>query len=262
MLTSRTLLLALAGCIVGIVFAVVRTTASPSGSASAAPVVAATPVEVAPSAKALAPVGSPALTAAKTTASLGSVEDLVAGADVPTEVLVAGLDSEDPVVVADAASAIVGRGAVDVLPVLIQEDVIARPKAAPSLIYAMGRLAAKAGSAERKETVDRLLALMAQEKKRGAQESGGNLLQIYEALGDAGDARAIAPLERELLDPSVPTAPKVVVVQALVALRATQSLPALEKVAAQLAASTKTGFEAELERDLLAVIREALVQLS
>ena len=68
--------------------------------------------------------------------------------------------------------------------------------------------------------VDRLLALLAAEKQRGAQESLGNMIQIYEALGDTGDARAIAPLERELLDASVPTAPKVVIVQSLVALRA------------------------------------------
>lgn len=257
MTKSRTLLLVIAGVIVGVVIAVVRMSAQPSSGAKAA-TVSAVPAKTTTSvaaAKATVAEAEPAPTAVE-----------VGGAgidtDATTDVLVAGLDSEDPVVVAEAANALVGRGAIDVLPVLVDANVIARPKAAPSLIYAMGKLAAKAAPAERTATVDRLLALMAEEKQRGAQESQGNLLQIYEALGDSGDARAIAALERELLDPSVPTAPKVVVVQALVALRATSSRPTLEKVAAQLASTTATGFEADLQRDLLAVIREALVQLS
>jgi hypothetical protein len=261
MLKSRALLIALTGCIVGIVIAVVRMSSSPAASPAPTATLAATPVEVASAQPAAAPTAARVATMPGAPASPASVDDVVAE-HAPTDVLVAGLDSEDPIVVAEAANALVGRGAVDVLPVLVEEDVIARPKAAPSLIYAMGRLAAKAGPKERAAAVDRLLALMAEEKKRGAQESQGNLLQIYEALGDTGDARAIAPLERELLDASVATAPKVVVVQALVALRATQSRPTLEKLAAQLASSTKTGFEAELEHDLLAVIREALVRLS
>lgn len=180
-----------------------------------------------------------------------------------TIVLLTALDSRDPVVVAEAASGLVSRGAVAALPVLVDHDVIGRPWAAPSIIDAMGRLASVAPPEQRTEAVERLIALMREEKLRGAQESQGNLLQIYEALGLTGDPKAVPPLEQELADPSVPTAPKLVVVQALVALRSTSSRPVLERLASQLVTAPSTdSFEAELRRDLLAAIREALVKLS
>ncbi len=165
--------------------------------------------------------------------------------------------------VAEAANGLVSRSAVAALPVLVDHDVIKRPWAAPSIIDAMGRLAAIAPPEQRTEAVDRLIALMHEEKVRGAQESQGNLLQIYEALGLSGDPRAVPPLEQELVDPTVKTAPKLVVVQALVALRSTSSRPLLERLASQLVTVPSTdSFEAELRRDLLAAIREALVKLS
>src|SRR6185503_15570033 len=84
-----------------------------------------------------------------------------------------------------------------------------------SVVHALGRLGAIAGDDERATAVDRLLAMMTEEKRRGAPESAGNLLQIYEALGDIGDARAAGPLEDELLDDGIARAAKVVVVHAL-----------------------------------------------
>jgi len=147
--------------------------------------------------------------------------------------------------------------------VLVAYDVAGRPAAALAIIDAMGRIGAVADPAQRGDVVDRLLALLQDEKRRGARESQGNVLQIYEALGQLGDPRAVAPLERELLDPTVGLAPKSVVVQALVALRAQRSRGALEQLRAQLEASADgVGFEAELRRELLATIRAALVQLS
>ena len=135
--------------------------------------------------------------------------------------------------------------------------------AAPSVIDALGRLGARATPEERSEVVDHLVALMHAEKRRGAVESQGNLLQIYEALGATGDPRAIPPLEQELVDPSVGTAPKVVVVQSLVALQATQSRGVLERLHAELAAlTTDGGFEAQLRAELIAAIQDALVKLS
>jgi len=179
------------------------------------------------------------------------------------EVLVAGLDADDAVVVAEAANGLIARGAVSALSVLVAYDVLGRPWAAPSIIAALGRLGAVAEREQRADVTERLLALMAEEKRRGARESQGNLLQIYEALGESGDPHAVPPLERELVDPTVGTAPRVVVVQALVALRAQRSRGVLEQLRDQLATSAEgVGFEAELRRDLLTAIRDALVQLS
>jgi hypothetical protein len=178
-------------------------------------------------------------------------------------VLLAGIESTDAVVVAESTNALVAHGAIWTLPALIEQDVLARPYAAPSIIDALGRIGALAPPEQRGEVVDRLVALMRTEKTRGSQESLGNLIQIYEALGHTGDPRAIEPLEHELVDRTVPTAPKVVIVQSLVALRATRSLSVLQRLGAELSApSTATGFEAELQRDLLGAIRDALVKLS
>lgn len=177
-------------------------------------------------------------------------------------VLLAGVESSDAVVVAESTNALVARGAVGALPVLIDHDVLRRPAAAPSIIDAIGRLSAVAAPEQRAEAVDHLVALLREEKTRGAVESQGNTIQIYEALGQTGDARAIGPLETELQDPTVPTAPKVVIVQALVALRATRSIGILERLQTAIASSTAVGFEAELQRDLLAAIHDALARLS
>jgi len=211
------------------------------------------------------PVAAPAPkpVAMKAASSTVPTLDDVMAIDAPTDVLVTALADADAIVVGEAVNALVAREAHAAIPALLAIDVIARPKAAPSLIYALGKLATNAEPADREAAVDKLLALMAAEKKRGAQESQGNLLQIYEALGDTGDVRAIAPLERELLDATVPTAPKVVVVQALVALQAHDSRPAMEQLATQIAPSpVDTSFEAELRRDLLSILQKAITQLT
>ncbi len=179
------------------------------------------------------------------------------------DVLVAALSSTDAVVVAEAANGLVARGALSALPALVEIDVAARPWAAPSVIYALGKIAANADAEDRATAVDRLLALLASEKTRASNEALANLLHIYEALGHTGDARAIGPLEAELVDARVATAPKVVIVQALVALGARQSRSTLERVRDELAPTVAgDDFEAMVRRDLLAAIREALVQLS
>jgi hypothetical protein len=192
-----------------------------------------------------------------------TIDDVLAAGAEDSGELVAAIASRDAVIVAEATNALVAGRHVSALPALVAFDVIGRPWAAPSIIDALGRLGAIAAPEDRATVVARLVALLQEEKRRGAVESQGNLLQIYEALGLTGDRRAIEPLERELVDPAVGIAPKVVVVQALVALRATQSRGLLERLYAQLETSAAgIGFEAELRRDLLAVIREALVQLS
>ena len=67
----------------------------------------------------------------------------------PIDVLVAALSSTDAVVVAEAANGLVARGALSALPSLVEIDVAARPWAAPSVIYALGKIAAKADAEDR-----------------------------------------------------------------------------------------------------------------
>lgn len=261
---------ALAGAAaLGVVLVLSHAAAQPT---HAAPAVAAAPVAPASNAKAAntAPARPSTIVAPKiepATDSAPAIEEVLQaqGATTPgtIDLLVAGLASEDAVVVAEAANGLVARGALSALPSLVEIDVVARPWTAPSIIYAIGHIAAKADAEDRALAVDRLLALLASEKERASPEASANLLHIYEALGHTGDARAIAPLERELVDARVATAPKVVIVQALVALGARQSRATLERTLAELA-PTAIGddFEAVLRRDLAAAIREALVQLS
>ncbi|MGE0404501.1 MAG: hypothetical protein AB7T06_47770 [Kofleriaceae bacterium] len=254
-----------------VVFALSRAT----HEATATPVVAppvptATATTAAPAATRTAAIASaPAAAAAgdviaAPASPAPSIDDVMqAQASGAIDVLVAGLSATDAVVVAESANGLVARGALSAIPSLVELDVVARPWAAPSVIYAMGRLAALASDEERGLAVERLLALLAAEKERNSPEALANLLHIYEALGHTGDARAIAPLEHELADRRVATAPKVVVVQALVQLGARQSKPALERALVELA-PTLVGddFEAAVRRDLEAAIREALVQLT
>lgn len=236
--------------------------AAPSAQVAANPPAPTAPIQP-PSATGTRPTtGTPSAGAEAPT-----IEDVVRartdGSPEGMAVLLAGIESTDAVVVAESTNALVAFGAIWTLPALLEQDVLARPWAAPSIIDALGRISALAPPEQRSEVVDRLLALMRTEKTRGSQESLGNLIQIYEALGHTGDPRAVEPLERELLDRTVPTAPKVVIVQSLVALRATRSTAVLERLGAELSApSTATGFEAELQRDLLGAIRDALVKLS
>ena len=88
------------------------------------------------------------------------------------------------------------------------------------------------------------------------------MLYVYEALGRTGDPRAAAPLTDELADAQVGTAAKVVVVEALVRLGASGSRAALTALRARLvAAPSADAFEAELERELIAAIDQALATL-
>ena len=252
----RALVFAVVGVAVVVLATSVRGTTDDSTAAHATPAASAAPAPLA------APPASPAVVEAAPAAS--PVDDVLAArGNLPTDELVAAVASKDAVVVAEAVNVLIERRAVSALPELVAFDVIGRPWAAPSVIHALGRLGAVATPEDRADVVARLVALLHEEKRRGAVESQGNLLEIYEALGHTGDPSAIEPLERELVDPAVGTAPKVVVVQALVTLGATQSRALLEQLQAQLeTAAAGVGFEAELQRDLLAVIREALVQLS
>lgn len=254
----------------GVVFVLARAAREPTATAAPAATTAPATVERAtPSApETSVAIPTPTVSADVAVAEAApSIDDVLAaqGSTEPgtIDVLVAGLSSTDAVVVAEAANGLVARGALSAVPALVELDVVARPWAAPSAIYAMGQIAAKAEAEDRTTVVDRLLALLASEKQRPSPEALANLLHIYEALGQTGDARAIAPLEAELVDARVATAPKVIIVQALVALGARQSRATLERVRDQLA-PTATGedFEAAVRRDLLAAIREALVQLS
>ncbi len=176
-----------------------------------------------------------------------------------TRTLIDSLSSSDEVVVAEAANALVERRATEAIAPLARIDLTTAAGSGLSIIDALGRLGAVAGDDDKSVAVDRLLAMLAEEKARGARESPANLLQIYEALGQTKDPKAAPALEAELLDETVPRAPKVVIVGALVAIGQASSRGALEKAhAIESAARGADDFEEEIRVELVGAIAKAL----
>lgn len=215
----------------------------------------------APAPSSIAPRRAPAMAAAPGTAEVAreraSAE--VARADAgprSTDALLAALGSSDPFVVLDAADDLAARKATRALPILGAIDIRKGPHSAPSVIDALGRLAAVADAGDRKTATDRLLALLAQERVRSAPESAGNVLAIYEALGHTLEPRAAAALEGELLDPSVTHSAKTVVVEALVRLRQPSSGPPLRALQRELSVFVAPDALAEEVRGELALAVE------
>lgn len=177
-----------------------------------------------------------------------------------TDALIAALKSPDAVVVAEATKELIERRATRAIDALAEIELSDAAGSGLSIIDALGRLGALADGDERTQAVERLLAQLASEKQRAAPESPGNLLQLYEALGRTGDARAAQALEAELVDPEVGRAPKVVIVQSLVWLAQPSSRAALEKARKYQAETLATDdFDAELRSELLAAIDAALM---
>jgi hypothetical protein len=179
-----------------------------------------------------------------------------------TDALIAALKSPDAVVVAEATKTLIERRATRAIDALAEIELSDAAGSGLSIIDALGRLGALADGDERTQAVERLLAQLASEKQRAAPESPGNLLQLYEALGRTGDARAAKALEQELVDPEVGRAPKVVIVQSLVWLAQASSRAALEQARKYQAETLATDdFDAELRSELLAAIDAALMLL-
>lgn len=175
-----------------------------------------------------------------------------------TEALVKALAADDALLVIEAADGLVARRATQALPALAKIDIKRSTNIAPAVIEAMGRLSGMAAGADHTTAVDRLLALLAQEKARGAPESRANLLQIYEALGDTKDARAAPALEAELRSDAVPRAAKNVIVQALGNIGAPSSRPALLELRAALATPEREPFEEAIRVELIEAIDQTL----
>lgn len=179
-----------------------------------------------------------------------------------TLALVENLKSDDMVVVAEAADALVARRATSAIGALSAMDIHATDGIAPSVIHALGRLGKLADGDERRSAVDRLLALLDEEKRRDARDSTSNLLHIYEALGATGDSRAAPALERELEDVRVGIAPKVVVVQALARIGEPSTRPVIVRARSGIAATAgNDAYEAALRQDLLNAMATALTTL-
>jgi HEAT repeat protein len=176
-----------------------------------------------------------------------------------TDALIAALDSKDDFVVLEAAGELAKRDAPRALPALVAIDIEGRPHAAPSVIDALGRLGGRADATARRSATRRLLALLAQERGRGAPESAGNVLVIYEALGRTLDPNAAPALEAELLDPNVTWAAKTVIVEALTRLRQSSSKATLHELLDDVAARPATdALEAETQRELSVAAANAL----
>jgi hypothetical protein len=178
------------------------------------------------------------------------------------EALMAALAVSDQVMIAEATEALIARRATSAIDAIARVDVRAAGGGGASIVHALGRLGAMAGGEGRATAVERLLVLLVEEKRRGAPESPGNLLQIYEALGDTRDPRAAGPLEAELSDPDVGRAPKVLLVHALMQIGDDGSRPALMRLRdQQLSLEHTDPFEEELRAELLSAIDLALDEL-
>lgn len=184
------------------------------------------------------------------------------GSGKSTEKLVASLSSTDSVVVAEAAKALIERRATNQIAALAKLDLTSAAGGGLSIIDALGKLGTIAGPDEKTIAVERLIAMLAEEKRRHAPESASNLIQIYEALGETRDPRAEKPLDAELLDASVGRAPKVVIVNALIAIGSSGSRDSLAEARSKEAtARPSDAFEEELRVELLAAIDKALAEL-
>jgi hypothetical protein len=179
-----------------------------------------------------------------------------------TQTLIDNLGSSDSILVAEAARALIARQATEAIPPLAAISLEKAAGSGLSVIDALGKLGGVAEGNEKSAAVDRLLQMLREEKRRDARESPGNLLQIYEALGDTQDPKAAPALEAELLDANVPRAPKVVIVQALVEIGLASSKEALAAARTeQSARQDRDAFEEEIRQELVAKIEEALEAL-
>jgi hypothetical protein len=179
-----------------------------------------------------------------------------------TKTLIDNLTSADEVLVAEAAKALIARKATEAIGPLAKISLEKAAGSGLSVIDALGKLGGAAEGGEKSAAVDRLLQMLREEKRRRARETPGNLLQIYEALGDTRDPQAVPALEAELLDPNVPRAAKVVVVQALVDIGLASSKAALgTEYAVQAAQKGADDFEEEIRQELVLTIEQALEAL-
>ncbi|MBL8742354.1 MAG: hypothetical protein JNK04_14700 [Myxococcales bacterium] len=179
-----------------------------------------------------------------------------------TKTLIDNLTSSDEIVVAEATKALIARKATEAIEPLAKISLEKAAGSGLSVIDALGKLGGAAEGDQKKDAVERLLQMLREEKRRRARESPGNLLQIYEALGDTHDPKAAPALEAELLDATVPRAPKVVIVQAIVDIGLPSSKTALETAHAEQAAQAGAdAFEEEIRQELVATIEQALEAL-
>lgn len=179
-----------------------------------------------------------------------------------TRVLIDNLGSRDAILVAEATKALIARRATEAIGPLAAIDLQKAAGSGLSVIDALGKLGGVAEGSEKHAAVERLLEMLRDEKRRDAPETPGNLLQIYEALGDTQDPAAAPPLEKELLDPKVPRAPKVVIVQALVDIGLPSSKGAIDAARTEQAAQHgDDAFDEEIRLELVATLEEALEAL-
>jgi hypothetical protein len=242
--------------------------AAPTATDAAVAVVPSAPAAPAAPAPAPSPAAAAPLptSAAPPVAAAYTMDDLKLAladpSDDGTARLIDGLASDDVVVVGEAADGLVARRATHAIAALVAIDLDLRPGVIPAVVDSLGKLGGDADAAGKDAAVTRLLALLRAEKAKGPAAIPSTLLYVYEALGRTGDPRAAAPLTDELADAQVGTAAKVVVVEALVRLGASGSRAALTALRARLvAAPSADAFEAELERELIAAIDQALATL-
>lgn len=172
------------------------------------------------------------------------------------------LSSPDETLVLDAADGLRARKATFAIPKLAGIDVVQHADAARTVIEAMGVLGGLATGSDHDVAVNRLLALLTQEKARDRRDAPGNVLQIYEALGDTADRRAAEALERELADAAVPLSALTVVTASLVKLAQPSSKGALESAKTRVkAVAPEDDFQREVQQEVVEKMAAAIESL-
>lgn len=172
------------------------------------------------------------------------------------------LSSPDQTLVLDAADGLRARKATFAIPKLAAIDIVQNADAARTVIEAMGVLAGLATGPDHGTAVDRLLALLVQEKARDRRDAPGNVLQIYEALGDTADRRAADALEKELADDTVPLSALTVITASLVKLAQPSSKSALESAKTRVGnLSPDDDFQREVQQEVVQKMAAAIESL-
>lgn len=169
--------------------------------------------------------------------------------------LMQALDGSDPVAKLEAIDALVERRHLPALAPLLRFTPADDPYLAPTVLVGLGELGGHAPPPERRAVLDRLLALLREEKTRGGADSAGNVITIVESIGRLGDPGGASALERELADPFHDVTNQTAIVKSIGLLGQRSSVDALERFRAGLdLGKTADPFERELESDLVSTL--------
>lgn len=151
---------------------------------------------------------------------------------------------------------------VDVLPELLTLDASRDPELAPTVFQVTGRLAQLAEPSQRTAAVSQLSRWLESERAREGADARGNVSVLVETLADFQAPEAERSLIAVLQSDDQPLHVKTLAVEGLAKLSSPESQAALTQFRAQLGATERQGFEAELQREAEQATDRALARLA